>query len=30
VHFVKDSTNGETWRALGTVSGMEVISSNQY
>ena len=30
VHFVKDTTNDQTWRSLGTVSGMEVLSSDQY
>ena len=30
VHFVKDSVNMTTWRALGTRMGGEVISSDQY
>jgi prepilin-type processing-associated H-X9-DG protein len=30
VHFIKNSTNGITWRALGTVSEREIISSDQY
>ncbi len=30
VHFVKNSTNGYTWRALGTIAGGEVIGSGQY
>jgi prepilin-type N-terminal cleavage/methylation domain-containing protein/prepilin-type processing-associated H-X9-DG protein len=30
VHFVKDTTNGQTWRSLGSVSGMEIVSSDQY
>ena len=30
VHFIKDSTDGQTWRALGSVSGGEIISSDQY
>jgi prepilin-type N-terminal cleavage/methylation domain-containing protein/prepilin-type processing-associated H-X9-DG protein len=30
VHFVKSSISGLTWRALGTIAGGEVISSDQY
>jgi prepilin-type processing-associated H-X9-DG protein len=30
VHFIKSSIAGATWRALGTISGGEIISSNQY
>ncbi len=30
VRFVKDSTNAVTWRALGTIAGGEVISSDSY
>jgi prepilin-type N-terminal cleavage/methylation domain-containing protein/prepilin-type processing-associated H-X9-DG protein len=30
VHFVKDTINPVTWRALGTIGGGEVISSDQY
>ncbi len=30
VHFAKDSTNAQVWRALGTRAGGEVISSDQY
>jgi prepilin-type processing-associated H-X9-DG protein len=30
VHFIKDSTDGLTWRALGSVSGLEIISSDRY
>jgi prepilin-type N-terminal cleavage/methylation domain-containing protein/prepilin-type processing-associated H-X9-DG protein len=30
VHFIKESINGVTWRALGTVGGGEVISSDSY
>ena len=30
VKFVKDSVNWQTWRALGTVGGNEVISSDAY
>ena len=30
VHFVKNSINFQTWRALGTVGGGEVISSDSY
>ena len=30
VHFIKNSVNGYTWRALGTIAGGEVISSDQY
>ncbi|CAN5851238.1 DUF1559 domain-containing protein [soil metagenome] len=29
VRFVKDSISGQVWRALGTVAGREVISSDQ-
>jgi hypothetical protein len=30
VRFVKDSVTPETWWALGTKSGNEVVSSDQY
>ncbi len=30
VRFVKSTVDGNTWRALGTVAGGEVISSDQY
>ncbi|HEV3163877.1 MAG TPA: DUF1559 domain-containing protein, partial [Isosphaeraceae bacterium] len=30
VKFVKSSINGMTWRALGTVAGSEVVSSDEY
>jgi prepilin-type N-terminal cleavage/methylation domain-containing protein len=30
VHFVKDSINGLTWRALGTVAGGEVVDGDAY
>jgi prepilin-type N-terminal cleavage/methylation domain-containing protein/prepilin-type processing-associated H-X9-DG protein len=30
VRFVKSSINGATWRALGTVAGTEVVSSDSY
>jgi prepilin-type N-terminal cleavage/methylation domain-containing protein len=30
VRFVKDTVNGTTWRALGTIRGGEVISSDSY
>jgi prepilin-type processing-associated H-X9-DG protein len=30
VHFIKSSINGDTWRALGSVNGGEVISSDSY
>ena len=30
VRFVKSTIDGNTWRALGTVSGGEVISSESY
>ena len=30
VHFVKSTINGVTWRALGTVQGGEVLSSDSY
>ncbi len=30
VHFVKDSISPVTWRALGTIAGGEVISSDSY
>ncbi len=30
VHFVKDTVNPVTWRALGSVQGGEVISADQY
>jgi prepilin-type N-terminal cleavage/methylation domain-containing protein/prepilin-type processing-associated H-X9-DG protein len=30
VRFIKDSVNGVTWRALGTIAGGEVISGDSY
>ena len=30
VKFIKDTTNGATWRALGTIAGGEVISGDAY
>ena len=30
VRFVKDSVDGQAWRALGTVGGGEVISADAY
>ena len=30
VKFVRDSVNGYTWRALGTLQGGEIISSDDY
>jgi prepilin-type N-terminal cleavage/methylation domain-containing protein/prepilin-type processing-associated H-X9-DG protein len=30
VRFIKDSVNGLTWRALGTIAGGEVISGDSY
>jgi len=30
VRFVKNSVNGSTWRALGTIAGGEVLSSDSY
>jgi prepilin-type N-terminal cleavage/methylation domain-containing protein/prepilin-type processing-associated H-X9-DG protein len=30
VRFVKSTINGNTWRALGTVNGREVVSSNAF
>jgi prepilin-type N-terminal cleavage/methylation domain-containing protein len=30
VKFIKDSVNGLTWRALGTINGGEVISADAY
>jgi prepilin-type N-terminal cleavage/methylation domain-containing protein/prepilin-type processing-associated H-X9-DG protein len=30
VHFIKNSVSGQTWRALGTVRGGEVVSSEGY
>ena len=30
VHFVKDSVSAVVWRALGTIAGGEVVSSDQY
>ena len=30
VRFMKDSVNGQVWRAIGTVGGGEVISSDSY
>jgi prepilin-type N-terminal cleavage/methylation domain-containing protein/prepilin-type processing-associated H-X9-DG protein len=30
VHFFKSSTNGNTWRGLGTIAGGEVLSADSY
>ncbi len=30
VRFIKSSINGNTWRALGTIGGAEVVSSGDY
>jgi prepilin-type processing-associated H-X9-DG protein len=30
VHFCKNSVSPYVWRALGTVGGAEVVSSDQY
>jgi hypothetical protein len=30
VRFVKSTISGSTWRALGTVAGGEVVSSDSY
>ncbi len=30
VRFIKSTINGVTWRALGTISGGEVLSSDSY
>ena len=30
VRFIKETINGNTWRALGSVSGSEIISAEQY
>jgi prepilin-type processing-associated H-X9-DG protein len=30
VRFIKNSVNGLTWRALGSIAGGEVISSDSY
>ena len=30
VHFIKSTIDGNTWRALGTIAGAEVISSDSY
>ena len=30
VHFIKSTINGDAWRALGSVGGGEVISSDSY
>jgi prepilin-type processing-associated H-X9-DG protein len=30
VKFVKSTVNGNTWRALGTVGGGEVVSADAY
>ena len=30
VHFVKSSINGFIWRALGSIAGGEVVSSDSY
>ena len=30
VRFIKNTINGLTWRALGTVAGGEVVSSDAY
>ena len=30
VHYVKNSVSPVTWRALGSIAGGEVVSSDQY
>ncbi|APW59270.1 DUF1559 domain-containing protein [Paludisphaera borealis] len=30
VHFIKDSIDGMNWRALGSIRGGEIVSSDQY
>ena len=30
VHFIKDAINGNVWRALGSVNGVEIISADQF
>jgi prepilin-type N-terminal cleavage/methylation domain-containing protein/prepilin-type processing-associated H-X9-DG protein len=30
VRFIKDSVNGNSWRALGTIAGGEVVSADSY
>ena len=30
VRFIKDSIHWQTWRALGTVAGGEVVSADSY
>ena len=30
VRFIKSSINGNTWRALGTIGGAEVVSSGDF
>ena len=30
VKFIKDNIDGTSWRALGTVAGGEVVSSDAY
>jgi hypothetical protein len=30
VRFTKNSINGTTWRALGTLAGSEVVSSDAF
>jgi hypothetical protein len=30
VRFIKDSINGMTWRALGSIAGHEVISADSF
>ena len=30
VRFIKETINGNTWRALGSVNGSEIISADQY
>ena len=30
VHFIKSSVDGNTWCALGTIAGGEIISSDAY
>ncbi len=30
VHFIKNAINYQTWRAMGTIGGGEVVSSDSY
>ncbi len=30
VRFIKQTINGNTWRALGSVNGSEIISADEY